>query len=524
METSESISPQPNENTAAIDDGYQHNTVESKTQPQTPLVPEGDLKIQSALDKNEGIIVTDSGIKLAFTRSHDTPMFINRAKLILRSLANNPPLPTQILFNKQAPEALDLVGRYIEGIKNIFQGVELYGLKTNVDSYAFRLPHLLKEMEWVDVVVRLQFATSLYAIYETLNGNLSKEAKNKWGVLEYKDGIYTIDGTEIKFGDRIDVFTVNEKIIADVEFNSQEVLNCRPINGTTLPVFNIPADEIENIDFESMKKREANGVKGKDHLIGVDAWSFLHGLLYRISGDGEDIIDINTEILSKRDLDPAIKHQDYNMIGELLTDKDLPFGLNHGILTGLRDYYCKSNKVFYGFAKNVKALYDNPESFRKQLSNQGLGNSFVIDNIHSLTLLLDGKSKLLRVKLVMFDGSTKDAVAITRPLSMSNLGAFARFNPRPMYFQEIKYKQKENSKRGFMDRLRGINQYENIGLDHFDLVEGNPIESENVIGFITGSAKAYYFGEDSTIELDDKFAFFHQLRKSFKLWEQSEIK
>ena len=75
-----------------------------------------------------------------------------------------------------------------------------------------------------------------------------------------------------------------------------------------------------------------------------------------------------------------------------------------------------------------------------------------------------------------------------------------------------------------MDRIRGINQYENIGLDHFDLVEGNPIESENVIGFITGSAKAYYFGEDSTIELDDKFAFFHQLRKSFKLWEQSEIK
>ena len=485
---------------------------------------EGNQAIQSELDKNEGIIVTDSGIRLAFTRSHDTPMFINRAKLILRSLANKPPLPTQILFNNQSPEAMELAGKYIEGVKNIFQGVEKYGLSTNVDSYAFRLPHLLKEAEWVNVVVRLQFATSLHAIHQTLNGNLSKDAKSKWGVLEYDGQGYSINGAEVKFGDRIDVFTVNEKILADVEFSSQEVLNCRRINGETLPVFNIPADEIENIDFESMKQREANGVKGKNHLIGVDAWSFLHGLLYRISNDGEDIIDINTEILSKRDLDPAIKHQDYNEIGELLTDKDLPFGLNHGILAGLRDYYCKSSKVFYAFADNVNALYADPEAFRKKLSKQGLGDSFVVDNIHSLTLLLDGKSKLLRVKLVMFDGSTKDAVTITRPLSMSNLGAFSRFNPRPLYLQEIKYKQKDNTKRGFMDRIRGINQYENIGLDHFDLVEGNPIESEDVIGFITGSAKAYYFGEDSSIELDDKFAFFHQLRKSFKLWEQPENK
>ena len=467
-----------------------------------------------------GVITTENGLQLPFTRSTDTPLFIERARLLLRSLSNRPPLPTQILFPEQEPEALELVDKYITGIQNIFGLIEKHGLRTSVESYAFRLPHFLKEMEWVDVVVRLQFATSLKALCDTLNDNLSPNTASKWGVLEYNDGQYSVNGQPLQFGDLIDVFTVEEKIYSKVEFSSQEILNCHAIEGDTLPVFNIPLEEIKNIDYDSMQKRVSNGVKDGQHLIGVDAWSFLHGLLYRISNDDEEIIEIETEILTKQDRDPEISHQDYMEIGTLLNEVDLPFGLNRGLLGGLRDYYCKNEKVFKGFYQNLKALYANPEVFRQNLQKQNLGEQFVIDNIHALTFLLDGKSKLLRVKLVMMDGTTKDAVTITRPLSMTTLGTFARFNPRPLYFQEIEYERKENKTRGFLARIRGTERYLPIDYDRFSLVEGDPIKSEDVLGYIISSAKAYYFSDDSSLELDDKFAFYHRLVKAFKTFDR----
>lgn len=471
---------------------------------------------------SSGIIKTESGLQLPFTRSTDTPLFIERAKLLLRSLANRPPLPTQILFPDQSEEALALTEKYITGIHNIFGLIEKYGLKTSVQSYAFRLPHFLKDVDWVDVVVRLQFATSLLALKDTLNDNLSADAKSHWGVLEYNDGQYSVNGQPLNFGDVIDVFTVDEKILSKVEFSSQEIINCQAIDGNTLPVFNIPLSELQNIDYDSMQKRVSNGVKDTEHLIGVDVWSFLHGLLYRIANDDEEIIEISTEILTKQDRDPKISHKQYTEIGTLLNEQDLPYGLNHGLVGSLRDYYCKNEKVFSGFYRNIKALYDNPELFRSTLAKQGLGTEFVIDNVHAMTFLLDGKSKVLRVKLVMMDGSVKDAVTITRALSMTTLGAFARFNPRPLYFQEISYVQEENKTRGFLDRVRGVNKFKPVDRDNFTLVEGNPIRSEDVLGYIVKDTKAYYFGEDSSVEKDDKFAFYHQLVKSFKNFDRSQ--
>lgn len=483
--------------------------------------------IENALVQNEeltgGISHGEESNLPFFTRITDTPLFIDRAKILLRSLANRPPLPTQIMFPEQDPEALALVEKYITGIDNIFKVLEKHGMNKSVESYAFRLVHFIKENDWVNIVVRLQFASSLYALFQTLNDNLSSSAKNKWGVLEYdiEKNEYSINGDVLQFGDRIDVFTVEEKILTKVMFSSQEILNCKPIAGDTLPVFNIPLDEIPNIDFESIQQRATNGIPDDQHMIGVDAWSFTHGLLYRINNDDEDIIEISTDILAKQDRDPRIDYRKYTEIGNMLNDEDLPYGLNRGLLGALRDYYCKNHIVFNGFYDNLKALYADPQKFRTTLSQQGLANEYIIDNIYAMTFLLDGKSKLLRVKLVMMDGTTKDAVTITRPLSMTNLGTFARFNPRPMYFQEISYDREENKSRGFLDRVRGTNKYHPIDQDKFTLVDGAPIRSEDVLGYITKDCKAYYFTEDSSLEKDDKFAFYHRLVKDFKAFDKA---
>lgn len=458
-----------------------------------------------------------------FTRITDTPLFIDRAQLLMRSLANRPPLPTQILFGEQESEALALTHSYISGMENIFKILEKHGMNKSVESYAFRLPHFIMEAAWVNVIVRLQFATSLHALWQTLNDNLSSDAQTKWGVLEYdlEKNEYSVNGEVLNFGDRLDVFTVEEKLLSNVVFSSQEVLNCKPIAGDTLPVFNIPLDEIENIDFESIQKRATNGIRDDQHLIGVDAWSFTHGLLYRIKKDDEDIIEISTDILAKQDRDPRIDYRKYTEIGNLLNDEDLPFGLNRGTLGALRDYYCKNHIVFNGFYDNIKALYEDPMKFRETLTKQNLGAEFIIDNIYAMTFLLDGKSKLLRVKLVMMDGTTKDAVTITRPLSMTNLGTFARFNPRPMYFQEITYDMEENKERGFLDRIRGKNKLKKVDSDKFTLVDGDPIQSQDVLGYITKDCKAYYFTEESSLAKDDKFAFYHRLVKEFKTFDRA---
>ena len=156
--------------------------------------------IENALVQNEeltgGINHGEESNLPFFTRITDTPLFIDRAKILLRSLANRPPLPTQIMFPEQDPEALALVEKYITGIENIFKVLEKHGMNKSVESYAFRLVHFIKENDWVNIVVRLQFATSLYALFQTLNDNLSSSAKNKWGVLEYdiEKNEYSING------------------------------------------------------------------------------------------------------------------------------------------------------------------------------------------------------------------------------------------------------------------------------------------------------------------------------------------
>ena len=493
----------------------------------TPLQDSLETKLsESMLQKTEsgGKVVLPNGTALSYTRSKESNLYIDKLKMLVKSLRNVPCLPTEVLFKEQDPEALALTRKYIEGISKIVEIIAKHGSFSDLNSYSFRLPHLMHLNDWLNVVVRLQFATSLKVILDTLNTNLSKDAKFQWGVLEVdENGEYMINGYRIKQGTLIDVFTTDEKVLSKVIFNDHSILNCKVINGQSVPTFHYSQADIELLSSEDLAKRAQSGVKSlSEHLLGTDAWSFLQGVLYRVSLDDEEVIDITTDIFSKLDYDPKIKIKDYLELADRLRTDELPYGLHVNLLSGLRDYYCKNAKVFYRFKENIEQLYNDPISFRKLINLDPYvrsipDNQFIITSIVDLLRLIDGNSKVLRVKLVKSDGTLVDAVTITRPYTLPNYGSFNRFNPQPVLFQRIEFtdKQKPN---GFMKRLsdKVMNKAPAIiNRDRFVLTD-ETISSADVIGFIHVDSKAYYFAEDSSIEKDDKFAMYHTLNKKFK--------
>ena len=471
----------------------------------------------------KGKVVLPNGTELSYTRSKESNLYVDKLKMLVKSLRNVPCLPTEVLFKEQDPEALALTRKYVEGISKIVEVIAKHGSYSDLNSYSFRLPHLMHLNDWLNVVVRLQFATSLKVILDTLNANLSKDAKFQWGVLEVNEnGCYMINDQPITQGTLVDVFTTDERVLSKVIFNDHSVLNCKVIEGESVPVFHYNPTEIENLSSEDLAKRAQAGVKTGEHLLGVDVWSFLQGVLYRVSLDEEEVIDITTDIFSKLDYDPEIKIKDYLELADRLRTDELPYGLHVNLLSGLRDYYCKNAKVFYGFKENIEQMYNDPASFRKLINLDPYvksipPNQFIITSIADLLRLIDGNSKVLRVKLVKSDGTLVDAVTITRPYTLPTYGSFNRFNPQPVLFQRIEFtdKQKPN---GFMKRLsdKVMNKAPvKINRDRFVLTD-ETINSADIIGFINVDSKAYYFAEDSSIEKDDKFAMYHVLSKKFK--------
>ena len=470
-----------------------------------------------------GKVVLPNGTELSYTRSKESNLYIDKLKMLVKSLRNVPCLPTEVLFKEQDPEALALTRKYVEGISKIVEVIAKHGSYSDLNSYSFRLPHLMHLNDWLNVVARLQFATSLKVILDTLNANLSKDAKFQWGVLEVNEnGCYMINDQPITRGTLVDVFTTDERVLSKVIFNDHGILNCKVIEGESAPVFHYSPTEIENLSSEDLAKRAQSGVKAGEHLLGIDAWSFLQGVLYRVSLDEEEVIDITTDIFSKLDYDPEIKIKDYLELADRLRTDELPYGLHVNLLSGLRDYYCKNAKVFYEFKENIEQMYNDPVSFRKLINLDPYvksipPNQFIITSIADLLRLIDGNSKVLRVKLVKSDGTLVDAVTITRPYTLPTYGSFNRFNPQPVLFQRIEFtdKQKPN---GFMKRLsdKVMNKAPvKINRDRFVLTD-ETISSADIIGFIHVDSKAYYFAEDSNIEKDDKFAMYHALNKKFK--------
>ena len=498
----------------------QPETTEVETAPVETKVPESNL--QDGI--NGGKVVLPNGTELSYTRSKESNLYTDKLKMLVKSLRNIPCLPTEVLFKEQDPEALALTRKYVEGIAKIVEVIAKHGGHSDLPSYSFRLSHLMHLNDWLNVVVRLQFATSLKVILDTLNANLSSDAKHQWGVLEVDDdGNYLINDEVLVKGALIDVFTTDEKVLSKVIFNDHSVLNCKNIDGESAPVFHYSQQDIELLSSEDLAKRAQGGVKTlSEHLLGVDAWSFLQGVLYRISDDEEEVIDITTDIFSKLDYDPAIKIKDYTELATRLSTDELPYGLHVSLLAALRDYYCKNAKVFYSFKENIEQLYTDPVSFRKLINldpyvktiPQG---SFVITGLPDLLRLIDGNSKVLRVKLVKADGTLVDAVTITRPFTLPTYGSFNRFNPQPVLFQRIEFTDKHKPN-GFMKRLsdKVLNKTPTkIDRDRFTLTD-ETISSADIIGFIHVDSKAYYFAEDSSMEKDDKFAMYHALNKKFK--------
>lgn len=256
-------------------------------------------------------------------------------------------------------------------------------------------------------------------------------------------------------------------------------------------------------------------------MLGVDAWSFLQGVLYRISDDEEEVIGIVTDIFTKLDYDPAIKIKDYLELANRLTEQELPYGLHVNLLSGLREYYCKDVNVFNRFKANIEALYLEPVQFRKCLNSDPFikalhADHFVITGISDLLRLVDGNSKVLRVKLIKYDGTLMDAVTITRPYTLASYASFNRFNPQPILFQRIEFtdKRKSTFMKNLTDKIMSKTPIK-LDRDQFVLLD-ETISSADVIGFIHSDSKAYYFSEESSIEKDDKFAMYHTLNKKFK--------
>ena len=130
-------------------------------------------------------VILPNGSELLYSRTKESSLFIDKLSLLVRTLKNETCLPTEVFFKDQDKEALALTRKYISNIGKLFNVVNEYGSATDFGSYSFRLPHMIELTSWTNIVVRLQFATSLYAIFNALNQNLVEDNSNKWGVLEY---------------------------------------------------------------------------------------------------------------------------------------------------------------------------------------------------------------------------------------------------------------------------------------------------------------------------------------------------
>lgn len=483
--------------------------------------PTEDITKESVQDE----IDLGDGRKWLFKRRHASNMFINELNKLAVSLKNDPCLPTEVLHKDQDPEALALVSQYMTNIRKLITVMVDKASGSSIDQYSFRLTHFMRFESWLNVVARLQFATSFKIVLDTLNENLSPDSKHKWGLLSIDDnGNYHIGDQIVKPGTLVDVFTTDAQVLNKVVLEGHETLNCSKIDDISLPTFRFTDEAMLSLSEEALKARADAKVRGGEHLVGVDAWSFLNGLFYHIADPDEDVIEIIPDILTKLDYDPAIKVEDYTKLGNMLNEEDLPFGVNFGLLVSLREHYCKNVKTFYRFKDNIEQLYNNQQGFRSAISehpyvkknNKG---AITITSIHDMRQYLEGKSKILKVRLILADGKLVDAVTIDRPITLSNFGSFTRFNSSPITFNEIIYNQTEIENKRFMRRLGnkllGQRWVEPVNPDLFKLTD-NVFDSSEVVGFVLKETRAYYFDAESDVEKDPMYKMYHELKRKLK--------
>lgn len=468
---------------------------------------------------NKGRVILENGTELLFTRTESSTLYVKDLELLDRTLAIDNPLPTQIIYPNQDEGDLKLAADYIDGVRKIIAKIKKYGMSSSIESYSFRLPHFGKLMEWQNIVVRLQFAKELNAILRTLNENLDSSVENKWGVLGINEaGEYNINGQVLKFGDKVDVFTTKEKVMSDMIFNSHEVLNCAVIDGETSPIFHHPTEDLNNVSFEDLEKRSAAAVGEKEHLLGTDAFSFIHGLLWRIVGDNEEdnaTVEVTTNLLTQTDRDPQLSSRQHDKDMEELGELELPFGINEIEMVAYQNYYSKRASRAAGFMETMRYVSENQKAFRRRFKKATKDVPEMIINIYDiLRFLAGGRSRLLKITGVTKEGSLIDLVTIDRNMVIERFRSFNRFNTQPVQFFEIEHVKPKGKKK-------------DIDPDHFRST-GNQISANDLVGFIHSSAKIYYWGDDeqpskdAPIDSKNIVAMYLDIKKAFAFSERDE--
>ncbi len=443
---------------------------------------------------------------LIYQSKKEVGTYIDRLKALQTSLKKMDALPTQIIFPDQKEEALGLVSRYVTTTRKLVDLIAKHGLTKEFDSYSYRVAHFQHLNEWLNVVVRLQFATALNAVLNTLNDSLDSDEPYKWGVLEINDnGLYSINGKELTFGEKVDIFTTDEKIVGGVVFDSQESLNCKAFGEDTLPVIHYEAEELKNLDYDSVQKRYDAKIKTGEHLLGVDAWSFFNVLLYKKHVPESAPIELHTSLLSMQDRDPSLASFQYEKDIKELNETDLPFGINLLMIPAVQSYFCKIKARHDAFMESIRLVKSNEKEFRKKVK-AGVGDNVLLGFADLLQYLAGNRSKLVKLRLVLASGEIVDAVTIDRQFTMEKLHIFNRYNIATVRFNEIKFKVKKKTK---------------LKEDDFELTERVILDTE-VVAITKNEVKFYYFDDTASEENDQHFAMYMKLRREFKALTKAE--
>ena len=486
------------------------------------LEPASNTGTVSMDDNLKGRVVLENGTELLFTRNESSTLYIATLQELHRTLQVPEPLPTQIIFPEQDKEDLDFIAKYIGGVRNIMDVVHEHGCSSSIESYSFRLAHFHNFEKWQNIVVRLQFAKALHAVCKTLNENLSTARKKKWGVLEYDraSNKYSINGKELKFGDKVDVFTTDQKVVTKMVFNSHEVLNCAAIDGHTSPIFHHPTEDLDNLDYEAVGKRNSHRVSDTEHMLGVDAFSFIHGLLWRQS-DNEEVVEIESSILTQTDRDPALSVKEYDDILNAIDDMQLPYGLELPANVGFKNYYSKRLSRARAFFEMLKTVKDNAKTFRRKFEKLTKDKPEMIIGIYDIFRLLAGpRSRVLKIKGVKADGSIVDLITINRNMTLEKFKTFNRFNTQPIHFVELEFIKPKGKKKNGKSKPE-------LDLDYFKST-GEVVSSNDLVGFIHSSAKIYYWDDAETPRKEDPVdsknivALFLELKRSFARLDREE--
>lgn len=479
-----------------------------------PDAPVNGATIQME-DPNTGRVVLENGTTLLFTRAQSSPLYIGLVDNLQRTLATETPLPTQLIFPNQRPEDLEFVAKYINSIRKMINEVNTHGRSSSIESYSFRLPHFAHLEKWVNIVVRLQFARVLKTICDTLNAELPKSNKNKWGVLDFdpEQNIFLLNGKELPFGTRVDVFTTDEKVMSDMLFSSHSVLNCAEIDGRTLPVFHYAKEDLENLDYDSMAHRKEAAVGPDEYLLDSDAFSFLHGLLYRVH-DKVEVVDIMTNLLTFHDRDPELSVAEYDSMVNLMGEMNLPYGLDRHAAVAFQNYHCKRASRAHAFMETLQHVSDNAKKFRKVYEKNMSSDSEIIIGLFDIFRYLAGhRSRVMKITGILKTGKRVDLVTINRSMVLEKFKSFTRYNTQPLYFEEIEYVKKKKK--------------DDVDPDYFRPT-GNLISSNELIGFVHETAKAYYW-DDQEVEDKEKptdshniVALYLYLKRKFANEERNE--